>query len=139
MNITYLICNKCNDTVFSFNRHDMNWCKCKSCALDGGFDYNKITGNREDFTMVESDIPSVMMFIREKFTWTKRYDINNKLLKKPVNRKLSKLTSDHIVGILLYFTKKLVLHDDLKSCNMSNQWLVTHEILLEELKYRKLK
>lgn len=38
------------------NRHDFHWCGCKSCAVDGGFDYMKITGNREDWEFSEVNI-----------------------------------------------------------------------------------
>ena len=139
MNITYLYCKKCKDSVFSFSTHSMNWCKCESCAIDGGFDYTKITGNEGDFELIVSDVSSIMKLIRDKFTWTKRYDRNDKLLKKPITSKLKDLTTDHVIGVLLYFTKQLTLHDDGNSCNMSKYWLIIHEIFLEELKYRKLK
>lgn len=41
-------CNKCKDVIESFNRHDFKWCKCHSCAVDGGQDYLRRAGN--DFT-----------------------------------------------------------------------------------------
>lgn len=34
-------CNLCGDVIESYHRHDMKWCKCKSCAVDGGHDYLK--------------------------------------------------------------------------------------------------
>lgn len=139
MNITYLYCKNCKDSIFSFSRHSMIYCKCHRCAIDGGFDYTKTMGQPGDYELIKSDIPSVLGLIRERFEWTKRYNKNDKLLKKPITSKLKDLTTDHIVGILLYFTKQLTLHDDGNSCNMSKDWLIIHEIFLEELKYRKLK
>ncbi len=134
-NITHLICKKCEDFVFSFYRHDMNFCKCGACGLDGGLDYNKITGNLDDIIVVESDIETVIESIRDKFLWTKRYDKYNNLLKKPITKKLKKLTTDHIIGILLYFTKRI----SQDTFTVSKDWVIIHEIFLEELKYRKLK
>ncbi len=137
-NISYLICKKCNDAVFSFHRHDMQYCKCKSVALDGGFDYNKITGDLFSHDLVESDIGSVIKLIRKRFTWTKNYGKNGKLLAKSVTNKLKDLTTDHIVGILLYFTKRIKFDSDLPTL-VSKEWVIVHEIFLEELKFRKLK
>jgi hypothetical protein len=42
-------CKKCGDLVASEHRHDFRWCKCKSVAVDGGHDYLKRVGNREDW------------------------------------------------------------------------------------------
>lgn len=41
--LTGIKCPKCNDRVFSFNRHDFRWCKCGNCAVDGGDDYFKFS------------------------------------------------------------------------------------------------
>jgi len=38
-------CLKCNDVIRSTNRHHMEWCSCKSCAIDGGSWYAKIVGD----------------------------------------------------------------------------------------------
>src|SRR3990167_9993857 len=111
MNITYLICKKCEDFVFSFNRHNMSWCKCGNCALDWGYDYHKITGNSDTRILCTEKISDCIDKIREKFEWTQRYDKNDIKLKKPVISKLKKLKTDHIVGILLYFTNKLIIND----------------------------
>lgn len=42
-------CLKCGQIIFSRSRHDFHWCKCRSIAIDGGFDYLKVTGNLENF------------------------------------------------------------------------------------------
>ena len=70
------------------------------------------------------------------------YDENDIKLKKPVISKLKKLKTDHIVGILLYFTNKLIINDgspDTIFSSISSDWKATHLILLEELKFRKIK
>lgn len=35
-------CLKCDDIVYSVNRHDMRHCTCGNVAIDGGKDYTKI-------------------------------------------------------------------------------------------------
>jgi hypothetical protein len=35
-------CPQCKDVIYSRCRHDMRWCSCGTCAIDGGFDYIKI-------------------------------------------------------------------------------------------------
>lgn len=42
-------CKKCGDIIESKTRHDFKWCKCKSVAVDGGHDYLRRVGNREDW------------------------------------------------------------------------------------------
>jgi hypothetical protein len=57
MNTKYLTvygikCKNCGDIIFSRARHDFRECSCfenseynKGCAIDGGFDYCKISGS----------------------------------------------------------------------------------------------
>jgi hypothetical protein len=40
-------CVKCMDVLYSRARHDMRFCSCGSAAIDGGFDYIKVTGEPE--------------------------------------------------------------------------------------------
>lgn len=41
-------CNKCKSEPESKHRHDMVYCECGSCAVDGGHDYLRRLGN--DYT-----------------------------------------------------------------------------------------
>lgn len=43
MKINAIQCDKCGDIVYSRARHDMRWCNCGEIAIDGGFDYTKIS------------------------------------------------------------------------------------------------
>ena len=36
-------CTKCGDIIQSQNRHDMVYCKCGECSVDGGSSYCKIS------------------------------------------------------------------------------------------------
>ena len=38
-------CKLCGEIIESESRHDMVWCKCGKCAIDGGNDYCRITGD----------------------------------------------------------------------------------------------
>lgn len=41
-------CKKCGDIIQSKHRHDMVWCKCHSVAIDGGDDYCRWAGDKEN-------------------------------------------------------------------------------------------
>jgi len=43
-----LFCKKCGSVIFSRARHDYRSCTCKALAIDGGFDYNKISFTNEN-------------------------------------------------------------------------------------------
>jgi hypothetical protein len=49
-------CKKCNDVIYSRCRHDFHWCSCKSCAIDGGFDYLRIMGHDGDWEQTEINV-----------------------------------------------------------------------------------
>ena len=42
-------CKKCGDVIESIHRHDFKFCKCGVVAVDGGKDYLRRCGNREDW------------------------------------------------------------------------------------------
>ena len=42
-------CKKCNEVIESTHRHDFKFCKCGAVAVDGGKDYLRRGGNREDW------------------------------------------------------------------------------------------
>ena len=42
-------CNKCKDIIESTSIHDFNFCRCGAVAVDGGKDYLRRCGNREDW------------------------------------------------------------------------------------------
>ena len=42
-------CLKCGDVIESTYRHDWVQCSCGACFVDGGHDYMRIGGNREDW------------------------------------------------------------------------------------------
>ena len=43
-------CNKCGDEIESTYRHNYRSCKCGAVAVDGGLDYLRRTGGRDEFT-----------------------------------------------------------------------------------------
>ena len=42
-------CKKCGDVIESKTVHDFKFCSCGACAVDGGYDYLRRCGNREDW------------------------------------------------------------------------------------------
>ncbi len=42
-------CNKCGDTIESTSVYDFKFCKCGAVAVDGGHDYLRRCGNRENW------------------------------------------------------------------------------------------
>ena len=47
--INKIKCNKCGDIIESISVHDFKLCKCGAVAVDGGHDYLRRCGNREDW------------------------------------------------------------------------------------------
>lgn len=42
-------CKKCGEVIESETVHDFKFCSCGSCAVDGGHDYLRRCGNRENW------------------------------------------------------------------------------------------
>ena len=42
-------CKKCGEIIESTNRHDFKFCKCGAVAVDGGKDYLRRVGNKDDY------------------------------------------------------------------------------------------
>ena len=42
-------CKICGEIIESTSVHDFKVCSCESCAVDGGHDYLKRSGNRENW------------------------------------------------------------------------------------------
>lgn len=54
-------CKKCDDIIESKFTHDMVSCKCKSIAVDGGHEYQKLTGDIENFDTSYSEYKKVKL------------------------------------------------------------------------------
>jgi len=75
--IKALRCPLCGDAVYSRARHDMRWCSCEAIAVDGGFDYAKISydtekldGKKPEWIDVEVDATKGQLYQ----DWNKRED-----------------------------------------------------------------
>ena len=42
-------CMKCGEVIESTHRYDFKFCECGAVAVDGGHDYLRRCGNREDW------------------------------------------------------------------------------------------
>ena len=47
--INKIKCRKCGHIIESINVHDFKWCSCGAVAVDGGREYLRRIGNKEDF------------------------------------------------------------------------------------------
>jgi len=66
------ICPKCSSLVFSRTRHDYRPCPCGDIAVDGGFEYNRVTYKHASpkHTIYEIDVSK-----RELYDdWNRRFD-----------------------------------------------------------------
>jgi hypothetical protein len=51
-----LKCKKCGDIIESKHRHDLRWCSCHSCYVDGGNDYFRIGYyDRNDIEIIDEE------------------------------------------------------------------------------------
>ena len=46
-------CRKCGDILQSKYRHDFQMCKCGSCYIDGGDDYCRVGGEKENIEWID--------------------------------------------------------------------------------------
>ena len=44
-----IMCRKCGDIIESTSVHDFKFCFCGACAVDGGTEYLRRIGEREDW------------------------------------------------------------------------------------------
>ena len=42
-------CKKCGEIIESTSTHDFKTCSCESCGVDGGHDYLRRVGDKEDW------------------------------------------------------------------------------------------
>lgn len=43
MEVEAIKCPACLDVIWSRHRHDMRWCKCEKCFIDGGRSYTRFS------------------------------------------------------------------------------------------------
>lgn len=48
-------CKRCGDIIESKHKYDFVSCKCKAISLDGGREYQRYIGSREDFDFSPSE------------------------------------------------------------------------------------
>lgn len=57
MKIKAIQCSKCKDIIYSRARHDMRWCTCKNCAIDGGqTGYTHLVGDNFEWVDLKVDM-----------------------------------------------------------------------------------
>lgn len=110
--------------LFSFQRHDY---KIEDGVfIDGGVHYTRTNSN-----IYRDDIATLIGDIREQFVWGRNYNADGTLLAQTEYKILKDLTTEHIIAILIYFTRNLK-----PETVMTKEWILYHLIFLNELKYR---
>ncbi len=151
MKIQYLQCLD-GKKLISFYRHDYKE------YTDKKGNYYMIDGGQEDYCRMshphlsrksfkgtqQAEISECIKDIREQFTWGQNYTKTNKKLPKTKYVLLKDLTTDHIIGILKYFTEKLSVQSsdiiDIECSDLVDKhWKMVHLIFIEELLYRNKK
>ena len=59
-------CKLCGDKIESDHVHDFKWCKCQSVAVDGGREYRRRLGNKDNYTDTSVTFPDGGSLKRKK-------------------------------------------------------------------------
>lgn len=76
-------CKKCGDIIESKYRHDFEQCSCGAVFVDGGLDYRRIGGNKDDWEDLSEyrDVPGYYIthwtHYGGKYNFTTTEDINS--------------------------------------------------------------
>ena len=69
--ITAIKCPKCHDIIFSRSRHDFHWCSCGEIAVDGGFDYLKISFKKEMPSQITLEVKATKKELFDDWNFSK--------------------------------------------------------------------
>lgn len=114
-------CNHCNTIMYSRFRNDFAFCPCTKCAIDGGLEYLKRSGNQEDWTELSIWDDGLHKTRRENMFWGRYFNEKNERLPMVEYILIKDLNTEHIKNILT---------------NVKHLSLLYREVMLEELKQR---
>jgi hypothetical protein len=117
-----IACKHCGDILVSHSTHDFMWCKCGAVAVDGGRDYLRRVGNRENYTELSLDSTAPFEKIREVYT-RGSYGKNGDEPLKWIP--LCEMTDEHLNACIDY------------NVNSVSTFSFANFIYLRELDYRK--
>lgn len=84
-------CAKCGDVIVSKHGHDFVWCGCGAVAVDGGMQYLRRVGNKEDYIEQSKMLPEeTVKAMREAVEWAKDTGRNDLGIALAVYRVLDK-------------------------------------------------
>lgn len=112
-------CNKCQDVIESFHRHDFVSCSCGNCSVDGGMSYSRRIGS--DYTDLSLTEEAPHQEIREKARWGRNYDKDMRRLPTTEWILIKDITDEHLKALITYKPIIGTIH---------------HQIFLNEQKYR---
>ena len=128
-------CRKCGDIIESIDVHDFKWCSCGAVAVDGGCEYLRRVGNKEDFEELSH-------FIKLSEITTDGFEIvKDALSKKDIS---FRNTHCHVCGSdNITFQKgegELIIDDDTISlvCNNCKKVYCFSDVNYKDEKYREI-
>ncbi len=68
MKINAIKCPSCKDVLYSRSRHDFRYCSCEEVSIDGGFEYSRISFNKEMPQRVEIEVKVTKTQLHEDWT-----------------------------------------------------------------------
>lgn len=99
--------------LVSWHRHDFKTKVIdeKYYIIDGGQeDYVRFSHPTNSNPIVREKLENCIEWVREEFTWTKKYDANQNLLPKAVTAKLKDLTNSHLEALVEYRKNSYMTH-----------------------------
>jgi hypothetical protein len=95
-------CYHCGDVCVSRSRHDYVRCLCKSVAVDGGLDYQRVVGYPENYENLAVYSHEPFERIRQFVEWGGRGRYGDQPL---VYVKLKAMSDTHLANLLAYLKK----------------------------------
>lgn len=93
-------CNHCGEILVSYHRHDFKMCCCGKVGVDGGTEYQRRIGNKEDYTEISKFDNIPYEEIRKFLHWGKNYTEDKKLLPETVWVALRDLNIGHLEALI---------------------------------------
>ena len=91
-------CNYCNDKIGSANRYDYVSCKCGKSAVDGGLEYQHLTGdNFTNLAVFDNGNHAIRI---KHLKWGANFDKDMNLLPKTIYKTIKNMDTDHIQAII---------------------------------------
>ena len=103
-------CKKCGDIIKSKSRHNLKFCSCGSVYVDGGSDYFRYGGNKDDFEIIneEDDVSKLLKELKAQLeAKDKEIERQDEMIREINKSKYDKLMEKDILFHLKNRNKEL--------------------------------